>query len=467
MRYIVNDNNYITTISFGCYVECQDDGCTEYTGSVPEGYTSLEDWYTEEVEKLYRWKIVNGQLTLDSGAVGPAGIICFNPPVRVKGVPPGQGWYRVGVLRVPKTVVESNTLAAQIVFGNRWNSGRPSTAVVWALAEYQYAALVNMAYLSQNDEPVISQMRLVEMGVNAYALDVYFAASVSCDVFVDVQMLQGIFEPDALSAVGDVTPAALLTFSGTSAGGHNHPYHASFGNMRSTADRLEIYPTPEDAAAGTNRIGLVGGNGSTFDILSDARPMDIYTRDRIRFYTYGVSSAEMRNDCFFPYGDDQMYLGLASYRWKSIYAVNGAVQTSDRNQKKNIAEIDQRYIDLFDKLQPVTFEFSDKESDRVHIGYVSQDVKAAMDEVGLSDMEFAGYCRDIKTEIDEETDTDKQVLDKDGNPVYLYSLRYSEFIALNSRMIQINRETIKAQQAEIDAMREKIERLEALVKSGV
>lgn len=71
MRYIVNADNYITAVSFGCQVECQDDGCTEYTGSVPEGYTSLEDWYAEEVEKLYRWKIVNGELTLDSSASAP------------------------------------------------------------------------------------------------------------------------------------------------------------------------------------------------------------------------------------------------------------------------------------------------------------------------------------------------------------------------------------------------------------
>ncbi len=52
MRYIVNANNYITAISFGCKIECQDDGCTEYTGSVPTGYTSLEDWYADEAERV-------------------------------------------------------------------------------------------------------------------------------------------------------------------------------------------------------------------------------------------------------------------------------------------------------------------------------------------------------------------------------------------------------------------------------
>lgn len=71
MRYIVNVDNYITAISFGCYIECQDDGCTEYAGSVPTGYASLDEWYADEAEKLYRWKIVNGQLTLDSSAVAP------------------------------------------------------------------------------------------------------------------------------------------------------------------------------------------------------------------------------------------------------------------------------------------------------------------------------------------------------------------------------------------------------------
>lgn len=79
MRYIVNANNYITAISFGCYIECQDDGCTEYTGSVPTGYTSLEDWYASESEKLYRWKIVSGKLTMDSGATPPTDVSLYAP----------------------------------------------------------------------------------------------------------------------------------------------------------------------------------------------------------------------------------------------------------------------------------------------------------------------------------------------------------------------------------------------------
>ena len=71
MRYITNADNYIVTVSFGGDVECDWGYCTEYEGSVPTGYTSLEAWYMGESEKLHRWKVVDGQLTLDEGAAEP------------------------------------------------------------------------------------------------------------------------------------------------------------------------------------------------------------------------------------------------------------------------------------------------------------------------------------------------------------------------------------------------------------
>ena len=72
MRYITKADDYISAVSFGCDIECEDGYCQEYTGGVPTGYTSLDAWYAAEGEKLYRWKIVNGQLTLDVEAVPPA-----------------------------------------------------------------------------------------------------------------------------------------------------------------------------------------------------------------------------------------------------------------------------------------------------------------------------------------------------------------------------------------------------------
>lgn len=71
MRYIADTDGYVKQVSFGADIFCDNDTCTEYTGAVPSGYTSLEAWFCSEVEKLYRWKIVDGNLTLDSTAVAP------------------------------------------------------------------------------------------------------------------------------------------------------------------------------------------------------------------------------------------------------------------------------------------------------------------------------------------------------------------------------------------------------------
>lgn len=71
MRYIVNANNYVTAVSFGALLNYADCDCTEYTGKIPSGWDSLEKWYEDEGNKLWRWKIINGNLVYNASAVAP------------------------------------------------------------------------------------------------------------------------------------------------------------------------------------------------------------------------------------------------------------------------------------------------------------------------------------------------------------------------------------------------------------
>lgn len=64
MRYILNDEGYIETISFGNEITCNDKTCTEYTGIIPDGYSSLGEW--SETAIIQAYKIVDGNLTYDS-----------------------------------------------------------------------------------------------------------------------------------------------------------------------------------------------------------------------------------------------------------------------------------------------------------------------------------------------------------------------------------------------------------------
>ena len=71
------------------------------------------------------------------------------------------------------------------------------------------------------------------------------------------------------------------------------------------------------------------------------------------------------------------------------YVTNGSSTTSDRNLKKNIKDIDNRYIAMFDLLQPKVYNLK-TESDNapLHIGLIAQEVLEARDKVGLNNKEL-------------------------------------------------------------------------------
>lgn len=60
MRYKVDENNYITDVYFNCYAGT----CSEYTGNIPDGYTSLEEWASNA--NILAYKIVDNNLVYDS-----------------------------------------------------------------------------------------------------------------------------------------------------------------------------------------------------------------------------------------------------------------------------------------------------------------------------------------------------------------------------------------------------------------
>lgn len=153
-----------------------------------------------------------------------------------------------------------------------------------------------------------------------------------------------------------------------------------------------------------------------------------------------------------PSGDNLGNIGTAGKSWDILYVKNGAVQSSDRNRKRDITRMGEKQEQLFNLLSPVTFKFIDSSYDRYHYGFISQEVEDAIIESGLTTKDFAGFCKDVKRD-----DDGKPVFDKDGNQEYVYSLRYNEFIALNTHMIQ-------KLQAENQKLKERIDSLEKTMK---
>lgn len=92
---------------------------------------------------------------------------------------------------------------------------------------------------------------------------------------------------------------------------------------------------------------------------------------------------------------------------------DGTVITSDREAKETISEGLVGYMALFDRLRPASFRL--KGRNRRHLGFIAQDVEAAMKECGIDSRDFAGL-----------------VIDEEGR----YGLRYEEIIPLLVEKVQ-------------------------------
>lgn len=173
------------------------------------------------------------------------------------------------------------------------------------------------------------------------------------------------------------------------------------------------------------------------------RAMTITNDNHVRTYEYngvGMNGA--------------ISLGSANYRFSQLYVTSSSISTSDKNYKDDIKSLTNKHLQFFMKLQPVSFLFKEGTSGRTHIGFIAQDVEQAMSECGLTDLDFAGFCKDqkIDSKLVDGEEVNEPILDENGNPEYIYSLRYEEFIALNTYTIQKlwNRvETLEKENAEL------------------
>lgn len=108
--------------------------------------------------------------------------------------------------------------------------------------------------------------------------------------------------------------------------------------------------------------------------------------------------------------------------WKvsgNMTLASGEAVTSDENKKNTITELSEKYSAMFDLLKPCLFKYNDGTSDRLHVGFIAQQVKEAMDAAGVDTKDFAALCIGKGLDGAEE-----------------WALRYSEFVALNTLEIQ-------------------------------
>lgn len=178
--------------------------------------------------------------------------------------------------------------------------------------------------------------------------------------------------------------------------------------------------------------------------LSNKYAAKSHTHNAIWSGSYGVKFTSSNNFKPCDNGSDDNYdnkvaCGTTSSRWTRLYAGNASISTSDMRLKENIRSFDERYEKLFDSLEPVTYLWRNDGSDtrddhdRIHTGFIAQQVKKSMDQAGLTVNDFAAFCYDDFTKDPEwSPESTNGFTDR-------YSLAYEEFISLNTHMIQKTR----------------------------
>jgi hypothetical protein len=122
--------------------------------------------------------------------------------------------------------------------------------------------------------------------------------------------------------------------------------------------------------------------------------------------------------------DDAQDIGSGSKRFDDIHATNGTIQTSDRNEKQDIAELsdaEQRVAvaakGLLRKFRWKSAVVEKGDNARTHFGIVAQDLQAAFTAEGLDARDYGMFISSTWT--DEETNEEKTRM----------GVRYSELLA--------------------------------------
>ncbi|MBL0012985.1 MAG: tail fiber domain-containing protein [Flavobacterium sp.] len=143
-----------------------------------------------------------------------------------------------------------------------------------------------------------------------------------------------------------------------------------------------------------------------------------------------------------PAVDNVVSLGQLARRWTSVFAVNGVIQTSDANDKKQMTSLTYG-LDKIKQLRPISFQWKDNSIDNssIHLGFVAQEVQQVLPEVIV--------------------DSDWIALQESSEKVWQKSerlgMKYAEIIPVIVKAIQEQQVIIEQKQEENNQLRAQLE----------
>jgi len=276
----------------------------------------------------------------------------------------------------------------------------------------------------------------------AYELDVSGSIGASNQFFAGST---GAATPDyAFKADNGLGMFRLPGRLGFSTGGIQRMEIDSSGNLlvgKTSADNTTsgttIYSTNGfSSTRANNNVAILNRLNNDGDIVSfrkNGAPVGSIGTNGSRPYFYGGSGIKMGLGTVQPCNsngsnsDNDQDLGSFSVRWDDIYATNGTIQTSDRNEKQDIEVLTaaetavavacKGLLRKFRWIDSVTEKGDDA---RIHFGIIAQDLQDAFTAEGLDAGRYAMFISstwwETQTDVPAVVAVD-EVLDEDGGVV--------------------------------------------------
>ena len=223
----------------------------------------------------------------------------------------------------------------------------------------------------------------------------------------------------------DVAPGAGNTNTGTSFNSGrvfssaSSNYAAALNRNTSDGDMVRFYKNGQIVG----NIGNTFGQGYGLDIDGISGYVGINTDDNgngggIKFFGRTYSSTPR----MFPVTDNFVDLGHVSARWNEVFATNGTIQTSDRNEKQDIevlSDAEQRVAvaakGLLRKYRWKDMVAEKGDAARIHFGIIAQDLQAAFAAEGLDAGRYSMFISSTWWEA--EVEKTREVEQEDGTTI--------------------------------------------------
>ena len=268
---------------------------------------------------------------------------------------------------------------------------------------------------------------------------------------IDATQAQSIFDQSATGFTLGATSGENGTIFKLN---YNGAQIASTGSIDLCVDAVNIYGTltatklrggsisvvdDDDNECGTIQTTYASSSDYKLDISSSA--MELFAEDGSLFIASGWdrtnkyhASIEVDGNSeevqikggVIPNADNVYDLGSPNFVWSAIYCSTNELNGSDRNIKNSIEALPEKYVRMFDLVEPKRYKLNSGTSGRYHTGFIAQEVEAAMQKCGITSQEFAGWAAAKR---------------KDGSETYF--LRYSEFIPVLWAKVREQEERLK------------------------